>query len=298
VRGTGGIVRGCTGQTGLDRVPANILDVVVEVSQITNAVVRITPSHISIFKNDVLWRAHGVPNSNCHSSTLHVKMNRMPPPLKVIFFDVGNTLLFPDRAHILTPLLQQKLSPSLEQWHAIERRTKKEFDAILQHNGKADQSFWYLFYSHLLKELGIHDDALRDDMVEATRVSANWCDIRPGTREILQRLGRHYRLAVISNADGKIADVLDRCRIADCFQTITDSGLVGWEKPHPAIFEAALRGMDAVPEQSLYVGDVYSVDYLGATRAGMQAILFDVSGAYRESGLTRVESLDELEQRV
>jgi HAD superfamily hydrolase (TIGR01509 family) len=222
----------------------------------------------------------------------------MPAPLKAIFFDVGNTLLFPDRPHILAPLHQRKLAPSLEQWHAIERKTKKEFDNILQHEGKADHSFWYLFYSHLLPELGIHDHALRDALVKATRVSANWCDIRPGTRETLQRLGQRYPLAVISNADGKIADVLDRCGIADCFQQITDSGLVGHEKPHPAIFQAALRGLDASPEQGLYVGDLYSVDYLGATRAGMQAILFDVSGSYRESGLPRVESLQELETKL
>jgi HAD superfamily hydrolase (TIGR01509 family) len=225
-------------------------------------------------------------------------MEHMPARLKAIFFDVGNTLLFPDRPNILAPLHQRKLTPTLAQWHAIERRTKKEFDDILQHDGKADHSFWYLFYSHLLQELGVHDNALLDDMVAATRISANWCDIRPGTREILQRLGQRYPLAVISNADGKIADVLHRCEIADCFLTITDSGLVGQEKPHPAIFEAALRGMDAAPEQSLYVGDFYSVDYLGATRAGMQAILFDVSGAYRASGLPRVESLEELEGKL
>ncbi|HXM20835.1 MAG TPA: HAD family hydrolase [Terriglobales bacterium] len=222
----------------------------------------------------------------------------MPGPLKAIFFDVGNTLLFPNRQHILAPLYQRKLTPSLQQWHAIERKTKKEFDEILQHDGKADHSFWYLFYSHLLQELGVHDDVLRDALVDATRVSANWRDIRPGTREILQRLGRRFPLAVISNADGRIADVLERCGIADCFLAITDSGLVGHEKPHPAIFKAALRAMDAAPEESLYVGDVYSVDYLGATGAGMQAILFDVSGAYRESGLPRVESLEELEQKV
>jgi len=222
----------------------------------------------------------------------------MPAPLKAIFFDVGNTLLFPDRTHILAPLHQRKLTPSLDQWHVIERKTKKEFDDILQHDGKADHSFWYLFYSHLLPELGVHDDALRDTLVNATRVSANWCDIRPGTRETLQRLGRRYPLAVISNADGKIADVLNRCGIADCFQQIIDSGLVGYEKPHPAIFEAALHTMNVSPEQSLYVGDVFSVDYAGATRAGMQAILFDVSGAYRESTLPRVESLEELENKM
>jgi HAD superfamily hydrolase (TIGR01509 family) len=219
-------------------------------------------------------------------------------PLKAIFFDVGNTLLFPDRSHILAPLHQRKLTPSLEQWHAIERKTKKEFDEILKHDGRSDHSFWYLFYSHLLDEFGVHDDALRDALVDATRISANWRDIRPGTRETLLRLGRRYPLAVISNADGKIGDVLTRCGIANCFAAITDSGLVGYEKPHPAIFEAALRGMDAVAEQSLYVGDMYSVDYLGATRAGMQAVLFDVSGAYRESGLPRVESLEELEQKM
>ena len=107
-----------------------------------------------------------------------------------------------------------------------------------------------------------------------------------------------YRIGVISNADGRIEEVMRRCGIADCFQSITDSGLVGYEKPHPAIFKAALRAMNVSPEQSLYVGDVFSVDYAGATRAGMQAILFDVSGAYRESGLPRVESLAELENKM
>jgi HAD superfamily hydrolase (TIGR01509 family) len=219
------------------------------------------------------------------------------PQLTTIFFDVGNTLLFPDRRRILAPLHERKLEPSLEQLHAIERRTKKEFDAIMQ-EGKADHSFWFIFYSHLLENLGIQDDSLRDALLNATRISANWGDMRPGTREILQRIRRRYPLGVISNADGNIVALLERYGIADCFDAIIDSGVVGCEKPHPAIFEAALREMNAVPEQSLYVGDVYSVDYLGAIRVGMQAMLFDVAGAYRESGLPRVESLEELETKL
>ena len=215
---------------------------------------------------------------------------------KAIFFDVGNTLLFPSQERIFGPLRERKVAPSLEQLRAIERKTKNEFDAIQA--GRADHGFWYIFYSHLLEELGIEDDHLRDDLVDATRISGNWDDIRAGTRETLQRIGGRYQMGVISNADGKIAAVLERCGIADCFLTITDSGLVGYEKPHPAIFEAALRGMGVAPEESLYVGDVYSVDYVGATRAGMQAMLFDVAGAYQEMGLPRVESLEELEARL
>ena len=217
---------------------------------------------------------------------------------KAIFFDVGNTLLFPDRDTILRSLYQRKVVPSLEQWHAIERETKGKFDDLVQHGGPVDHGFWRMFYGRLLEELASEDDALCDELVEATRHSANWSTIRPGTREILERLGERYELAVISNADGKIAAVLERCGIADCFRSITDSGLVGYEKPHPVIFQQALRAMHAEPAQSLYVGDVYSVDYLGATRAGMQAILFDVAGAYRGMEWPRVESLEELEEKL
>jgi putative hydrolase of the HAD superfamily len=222
----------------------------------------------------------------------------MPTQLKAIFFDVGNTLLFPDRDHILSPLTKLGHSPTLDHWHAIERTTKKRFDEALQQGDPADFNFWFMFYDHLLEDLEVNDTNVRDAMVESTRQSANWCVIRPGTRELLERLGKRYSLAVISNADGKIEDVLSRCGIADCFASITDSGLVGHEKPHPAIFQAALESMGARPEESLYVGDVYSVDYLGSTRAGMQGMLIDVSGAYREIKVPRVESLEELEKKL
>jgi len=218
--------------------------------------------------------------------------------IRTIFFDIGNTLLFPDRAYILKPLVERAPTPSLEQWHAVERVTKKKFDEIVQHGGPADHGFWFMFYTQLLQELRVQDDSLRDSLVAATRISANWGDMLPGTREFLQRIGKRYPLGVISNADGRLAAVLERCGIADCFRSIIDSGVVGCEKPAAAIFEAALQSTNAEPEQSLYVGDVYSVDYLGATRAGMQAMLFDVSGAYRGNGLPRVESLEELESKL
>jgi len=217
--------------------------------------------------------------------------------IQAIFFDVGNTLLFPDKQIILEPLRALAEEPSIELWHAVERRTKKEFDAEMA-RGLADHSFWFLFYTHLLQELGIQDDQLRNKLVNATRISANWGHARPGTRAILDRIGERYRIGVISNADGKIEALLAANGIADCFRTITDSGLVGHEKPHPAIFEAAVLAMDVAPQHCLYVGDAYSVDYAGATNAGMQAMLFDVAGAYKNDGFPRVESLQEFERQL
>lgn len=212
---------------------------------------------------------------------------------RVIFFDVGNTLLFPNRARMLASLPAEK-HPTLEQWQALERRTKLEFDAGTV-EAKGNHGFWWTFHTYLLEQAGDVDLRFREKFVENTQQSANWDQILPGTREALDRIGREYAIAVISNADGKIEAVLDRCGISDCFVSITDSGIVGHEKPHPAIFEAALRAMKADAAQSLYVGDVYSVDYVGATKAGMNAVLFDVAGAYRDRGLPRVESLAELE---
>jgi HAD superfamily hydrolase (TIGR01509 family) len=217
--------------------------------------------------------------------------------IKFIFFDVGNTLLFPNRERIHAPLSERGLKPDPEHLRDLERRTKNEFDARMMEDGH-DLGFWSMFYTQLLKEIGLHDHSVRDQLVTNIRNSANWDQIRPGTREELQKIGQSYRIAVISNADGRIEDVLARCSIADCFRTITDSGLVGYEKPHPEIFRQALASMNAKPQESLYVGDVYSVDYLGAIGAGMQAMLMDVPGAYRDKGVPRVESLVELQSAL
>jgi FMN phosphatase YigB (HAD superfamily) len=219
----------------------------------------------------------------------------MHSKLKVIFFDVGNTLLFPNRERIHAPLAERGLMPDADLLRDLECRTKNQFDGMMTNNGSTDHSFWWMFYSQLLSEIGLNDDAIRDRLVASIRNSGNWDSIPPGTAEKLRELGEQYQIAVISNADGKIEDVLQRCGIADCFRTITDSGLVGYEKPHPEIFRYALKSMNAAPEESLYVGDVYSVDYLGATGAGLQAVLMDVPGAYRDKAVPRVESLEELQ---
>ena len=215
---------------------------------------------------------------------------------RVIFFDVGNTLLFPNRSRMLAPIASDR-HPTLAEWQARERRTKQEFDQGMQ-SSKIDHSFWWMFHSSLLEDLGENAstrDALLPELVRNTQNSANWDQILPGTCEALKRIGQNFRLAIISNADGKIEQVLSSCGIADCFESITDSGIIGIEKPRREIFEAALEAMKVRAKDSLYIGDVYSVDYVGARDAGMQAVLFDLAGTYRDREVPRVESLSQFE---
>src|SRR5215472_17179258 len=117
--------------------------------------------------------------------------------IEAIFFDVGNTLLFPNREKILQPLHLRQVFPSEELLQQIERETKLEFDALVESHSAVDHGFWWMFYARLLRELGIPDQASCGDLVARTQTSSNWCDIRPGTREALLRLRERYRLAVI-----------------------------------------------------------------------------------------------------
>jgi FMN phosphatase YigB (HAD superfamily) len=106
--------------------------------------------------------------------------------LRFIFFDVGNTLLFPNRALMLAPL-PAALHPTLEHWQELERRTKHEFDNGMI-AGKVDHGFWWTFHTHLLEELQQPNDGIRDQLVANTQNSANWNHILPGTREALDRI--------------------------------------------------------------------------------------------------------------
>ncbi len=73
-----------------------------------------------------------------------------------------------------------------------------------------------------------------------------------------------------------------------------DSTHVGVEKPHPAIFHAALDAMQVPPEESVCIGDVYAIDILGARSVGMRAILIDAFGVCDHQDCPRISSLSEL----
>src|SRR5579863_2005836 len=108
---------------------------------------------------------------------------------RVIFFDIGNTLLFPNRAKMLAPLASDR-HPSLEQWQALERRTKAEFDQGMQ-SGRVDHGFWAIFHTYLLEALNepmSGRNGLVQQLVENTQNSDNWDQILHGTRAALERI--------------------------------------------------------------------------------------------------------------
>ncbi|HYG99531.1 MAG TPA: HAD family hydrolase [Terriglobales bacterium] len=216
--------------------------------------------------------------------------------LDTIFFDVGNTLVFPNPQETLAPLLTLGIVPTVQQFDRAERAAKRSLDEFYSRPRQADTdyNYWDAYYVHLLAELKVSNDELKRDLMARARTSANWDSVRPNTADVLRELRRKYRLAVISNADGRIVQLLERLGLAEFFETITDSGSVGYEKPDPRIFRTAISSSDAEPSRSMHVGDIYSVDYLGAVNVGMRALLLDRAGVYESDGYPRVDALEKI----
>ena len=216
--------------------------------------------------------------------------------LRAVFFDAGNTLVFPNIERTLAPMHQRRLHPSREQLHAAERAAKQKLDAgeLRTKTHSVDYNYWHTYYSQLLDSMNVADDELLAGLIKSSRSSGSWDQVLPGTRAVLDQLRASFRLGVISNSDGNISGLLHRCGLGECFEAITDSHHVGCEKPDQKIFRAALDKLGVAPADSVYVGDVYSVDYVGARYAGMHALLFDVSGTYVSSSVPRIAALEDL----
>lgn len=86
------------------------------------------------------------------------------------------------------------------------------------------------------------------------------------------------RLGVVSNWGWAAPELLQTLELARHFEVLSISARVGYQKPHPAIFEHALELLDIGPEQAIHVGDDAEADVVGARRAGIEPVLIDRKG--------------------
>jgi putative hydrolase of the HAD superfamily len=87
-------------------------------------------------------------------------------------------------------------------------------------------------------------------------------------------LASDHRLTVVSNThDPELVPRLVReFGLHVAVDRVISSATVGWRKPHPLIFETALRECAAVAEDSVFVGDNWAADVEGPRGVGMSAI--------------------------
>lgn len=228
-----------------------------------------------------------------------------------VFFDVGNTLLYPypSVGHVCAEVLRAS-----GRIHALD-----EIDGLLplvdeyyEDRYRSDDTFWTSderaaevwtgMYTALCRRLGIPDDeaeglarAVYDAFGDAARWRA-YADVEPAFRR-LKAAGT--RVGIISNWDTRLEGVLVGLGLGPLVDTIVSSAVVGLHKPDPRIFELACARLDVEPERCAHVGDHYYADVVGAKAVGMTPVLIDRHGTGCETrGVALVSGLDELEEAL
>lgn len=119
--------------------------------------------------------------------------------------------------------------------------------------------------------------------------------VPPDVPETLQALGSAgYRLAVLSNRTDPCQEDLENLGLLDYFRFALVAGEVELWKPDPGIFLHAVAQLGTSPHETLYIGDNYYADVVGARAAGLQPVLLDPDGLFPEAGCPVITTLGEL----
>lgn len=197
--------------------------------------------------------------------------------IRAVLLDAGGTLIHPDHEYILDRLAAEGVEADEEAYVRARDTADAVVGEILRSGDPGtDDSRIKTWFTTLLTGLGLPGDrlaAVGADIRARHDANALWVRPVPGTRQMLERLrDAGLRLAVISNADGRVARFLERAGLADLFELILDSGELGVEKPDPRIFRLALDRLGLEPDEAVFVGDTWEVDVLGARAAGIRPI--------------------------
>ena len=215
--------------------------------------------------------------------------------MKAVLFDAGGTLVHVDYERV-AGAVRRVLGRDV----AIRNFVAAEYDAraaveagMAKGDLPTDTSRWSVHFRTMLTSIGCNEDEFArvapEVMAEHKRKHL-WTHVQPGTGEGLAALRQAgYLAGVVSNADGRIEQLLELVGLRRHFAFVVDSGTVGVEKPEARIFEIALaRARETEPgltaAQCYYVGDIYPIDVVGSRTVGMVPVLLDPLGRYGERG--------------
>jgi putative hydrolase of the HAD superfamily len=222
-------------------------------------------------------------------------------PVDAVLFDAGGTLVHLDYAAIARVARARGAEIGAASLHRAEIAARHAIDAHARSTGSLDGTDATRregYFANLLRGAGIaaaQVSAILEDLDRANLEESLWRVPLEQAAETLQGLReRGIRTAVVSNADGRVKAMLDTLGLGAHLELVVDSHYEGVEKPDPRIFQRALSRLGVGADRAVYVGDIYSIDVLGARAAGLVPILIDSAGGYLDADCPRIQRLGEL----
>tara|TARA_R100001369_G_scaffold21881_7_gene39893 strand:- start:22765 stop:23454 length:690 start_codon:yes stop_codon:yes gene_type:complete len=217
-----------------------------------------------------------------------------------VFFDLDHTLWDFDKNSALTfgqILKEENIELSLPDFLATYVPINIEY--------------WAKYRNDLVSKEALRVGRLKDSFaaleiqvseVTIDNLSNKYIEVLPGfnhlledTLEILEYLKPKYKLHIITNGFEEIQhSKLSNAKILNFFNSITTSEEAGVKKPHIDIFTKALNKSNALPSNSIMIGDSYEADIDGAINAGLKAIFFDYYNKKDKVQVPQIQKLNEL----
>jgi putative hydrolase of the HAD superfamily len=206
--------------------------------------------------------------------------------IKAVFFDAAGTLMKPNRsvgesyatfaAKYGVEVTPTELSERFRVCFA--RAPRLAFPGATEETVTAlERDWWKQLVARVFEPWRPFEnfDAFFDELFAYFAEPQAW-RLYPEVLDTLAAL-KHRKLysSVISNFDSRLVAILDGLGLGGFFEQIFVSSRVGYAKPAPEIFHAALRHYGLAPAETLHVGDSEINDLQGANNAGLRGILVD-----------------------
>ena len=219
-----------------------------------------------------------------------------------IFFDLDHTLWDFEKNSALTfKLIFEKLNYSIK------------IDDFLAHYNPINQICWKLYRENKIsqKELRIqrlvqtfNSLNINIKVKDLKYISCMYIEnlskfphLFDGAIDLLKHLERNYKLHIITNGFDRVQKFkIKNSGLKPYFNFIFTAEKVGYKKPHPKIFEIAMKTSGSTPYKSLMIGDSFEADIQGALKLGMQALHFNSHNEPEHKSCSIVYSLNDIQQ--
>jgi epoxide hydrolase-like predicted phosphatase len=182
--------------------------------------------------------------------------------IRAIFFDFGGVIVRTEQ-----PEPRTKLADSLGLTYA-------DIDKLVFENESSKQAGLGLItetqhWQNVARSLNQPDsevERLRTEFFAGDRIDLELVDL-------IRSLRPAIKVGLISNAWSELRAYIEEQNFADAFDDMVISAEVGFAKPDPRIYQAALQNLQVLPAESVFLDDMLK-NVEAARKIGMHAIHF------------------------
>ncbi len=200
----------------------------------------------------------------------------MARAVRAVTFDFGQTLVAIDPATLVERLSELGIAAEERPILGALGPAFAASDRIVGERGAT--AAWHAFMDVLLESAGVHESDRRRAvpwLFEQQRVRNLWRRPVPGMIKLCRELGAAgVPIGLVTNSEGRAAELVAELGWTDALPVVADSGVLGFEKPAPEIFEWTAARLGVPVGETVHVGDSFPADVMGAIGVGMRAVWF------------------------